>query len=303
MINSEALADRLERQGLLILDGGLGSEIAERGHAVDGELWSARLLLDAPAVIQDVHEAFLEAGADVITSASYQASIDGFVACGIARDEALYLISSSVTIADAARRARRPDALVAASIGPYGAALGDGSEYSGNYDLDQRGLTAWHEPRFAALSASGADLLACETVPSIVEARALAGLLDNDSAARAWVSFSCRDARHVVDGTPIAECAALLDEVDGALAIGVNCTTPAHVLSLTRQVRNKTRKPIVVYPNRGRAWDAEHKRWTGDNEVGDLVELAPLWRDAGARLIGGCCETRPADIARLRAAV
>jgi len=289
----------LKARGLLVLDGGLATELEARGHDLGDSLWSARLLLDDPGAIREVHRAYVDAGADVLVTSSYQASIGGVRGRGL--DDARFeeLLRLSVRLA---REAAGPDTLVAASVGPYGAARADGSEYTGAYDLDEEGLVRWHRRRYEVLAAAGADLLACETIPSLPEARALVRLLDETPAASgAWFSFTCRDAAHLSDGTPIEECAAMLEPHGRVLAVGVNCTAPRFVEPLVRTLRAASTKPIVAYPNSGETWDAGRRRWTGERDPAAFADLAARWRDAGAMLIGGCCRTGPAHVRALRA--
>jgi homocysteine S-methyltransferase len=282
----------------MILDGGLATQLERSGADLGDELWSARLLLDDPALIRSAHAAYYAAGADVATTASYQASIPGFLAKGLDLDEAERLIRLSVELAAQARdEAGR--GLVAASIGPYGAALANGAEYTGDYDLDENGLVAWHRPRWEILAGSEADMLACETIPSIVEARALTRLLAETPSVKVWVSFSCRDAAHICDGTPITEAAALFAGNSQVVAVGVNCTPPRHLPGLISELRGGL--PVVVYPNSGEMWDAEHRRWLGTADPIEYGQAAKEWQKAGASLIGGCCRTTPEHIRQVRA--
>lgn len=306
MATPDPLSTLLDEQGLVVLDGGLASELEARGHDLSDDLWSARLLLDAPEAIGDVHTAYLEAGADCVVSASYQATLEGFHRHGVSATEGRERLRLSVELARHARDAfwrkdpvgrRRP--LVAASVGPYGAARADGSEYTGRYDLDEDGLRGFHTERFALLADAGADLLACETLPSIVEARVLLELLDKTPDARAWFSFTARDATHISDGAPIAEVARELGH-ERIVAVGVNCVPPSIVPGLLNELRGVTDRPLVAYPNSGEGWDAEARRWSGVPDGPDFVNDSPGWRQAGARLIGGCCRVGPADIIELR---
>jgi homocysteine S-methyltransferase len=305
-----ALASHLAAQGLLILDGGLATELERRGHDLgDDGLWSARLLRDAPEAIAEVHHAYLEAGADCIISAGYQATLQGFQARGLTQAEAVGLLRRSVELAieardafwaDPANRVGRLRPLVAAGIGPYGAYLADGSEYSGDYGISAAALADFHRPRWRLLAASGADLLACETVPCAREAQALAALLAETPGCHAWLSFSCRDGRHLRDGTPLASAVAPLAALPRVAALGVNCTAPRHVEDLLGELRRVTDKPLLAYPNSGEAWDAQARRWQGPNRVAEFAAGARRWRQAGAVLIGGCCRTDPAHIRALR---
>ena len=292
-----------------MLDGGLASELERAGFDLGHPLWSARLLATDPGAIARVHRSYLDAGSDCITTASYQATLAGFERDGRSPDEARALLQRSVTLAldardrfwaDARNRAGRARPLVAASVGPYGAFLANGAEYTGDYDRDVAGLREFHCERLELLSASGADLLACETIPSAAEARALSSLLSESAGPPAWISFSCRDGERLRDGTPLAECVRLADRVQRILAIGVNCTAPEHVDSLLRVAAGATAKLLVAYPNSGEEYDATRKRWRGRSSRERWGEFGRAWHAAGARLIGGCCRTGPAEVRLLR---
>jgi len=286
----------------LVLDGGLATRLESYGRDLGGGLWSARLLADEPDLVRRVHRDYFEAGADVATAAGYQASVPGLTARGFTRREAVGLLVRSVELARSERDAFG-SGLVAAGVGPYGAALADGSEYTGDYDLDEDGLYAWHRERWHVLAGAGADLMACETVPSLPEARALARLLDEVPGPRAWISFSCRDGEHLGDGTPLRRAAAELAPLHAAgrlVAVGVNCTAPRHVPSLVRAVA-EAGLPAVAYPNSGESWDAARGRWTGVGDPGGFGAAAVSWCEAGAVLVGGCCRTGPEHVRSVRA--
>jgi len=294
-----------KRRGAAVLDGGLASELEARGLVLDDPLWSARALIEAPETIAAVHRDYLEAGADVVSTATYQASIPGLAARGLSMREAQDVLASGVALARRERDAfwdRRPAGgararpLVAASIGSYGAFLADGSEYRGDYDIDANALAAWHRPRLRLLEASGADLLAVETIPSIVEAAAIVLLLAESDGPPAWVSFQARDDTSLADGAPVESAVALCERSRRVVAVGVNCVAPRLVDPLLARCARATAKPLVAYPNRGGTWDAASKRWIDGDAAIAWDRLAPAWRDAGARLIGGCCRTTPADI-------
>ncbi|HYP43655.1 MAG TPA: homocysteine S-methyltransferase [Propionibacteriaceae bacterium] len=296
------LETALQRDGVLVLDGALATELERRGADLSGGLWSARLLRERPELIAEVHRDYLDAGADVIITSSYQASVAGFVDAGASRDEAAQLIRRSVSLAVDVRddwvrshSNRRP--LVATSVGPYGAVLADGSEYRGHYGLGHDELVAFHRNRLAVLLDAGVEVLACETIPSLTEARAIIEAMADWPQVTAWVSFSARNGEQVSDGTPAAECAAWLDNHEQVVAVGVNCTAVRHIAPLIGQLSSATDKPIVVYPNSGESWDAEQQRWRGSPSGTGFATLATQWRAAGARMIGGCCRTRPQDVA------
>lgn len=289
-----------------ILDGGLATELQNRGEDVSGPLWSAQLLQTAPDAIEQLHYDYFVAGARFAISASYQASYEGCAALGLSADETSVLLRRSVKLAQSARTRYRLDypsdtreRYVAASIGPYGAISHDGAEYRGDYGLSVGELVEFHARRFRVLAESGADLLACETIPLLDEARALALLLKRHSDARAWMSFTSSDGIHTCHGEPLTECARVLDRISGVLAVGVNCVKPEVVGDAIRALRAGTRKAIVVYPNSGEVWDGPTRRWHGACSPRTLADFAPQWVNAGASLVGGCCRTGPREIVAL----
>lgn len=297
-----------------VIDGGVATELSRQGLDLSDHLWSARVLIDEPEAIERVHAEYFLAGADIAISASYQASYEGFAARGMDAESTTAVLRRSVELAQSARRSalrvlreqrEEPgtarELLVAASVGPYGAVLHDGSEYRGDYGLDENALVDFHRDRFTVLADAGADLLACETIPSRLEAAALVRLLGERPDAKAWITFSCRDGRHTSAGDAIADCARWLDGVPQVVAIGVNCVAPELVESLVREIASGTGKPIVAYPNSGESWDAAARCWVGTADR--FTAYVPAWLEAGARWIGGCCRTTPDDIRRVRADV
>jgi len=292
------LADALAA-GPVVLDGGLSTELEARGHDVTSALWSARLLRDDPGAIVAAHAAFAAAGAQVATTASYQATLPGFAAAGIDADEARALLARSVRLA----REGAPDGWVAGSVGPYGAYLADGSEYTGGY-VDQVSvaeLRAFHRPRLQVLADAGVDVLACETLPAAAEVETLlAEVVALDVPV--WISVSAVTGRDGVvrtrRGEPVSDVLGMAHGVDQVVAVGVNCTDPPTVLPAVRAA-GTAGKPVVVYPNSGETWDAAGRRWTGTAGLGDVSG----WLAAGARLVGGCCRVRPDDVRAIADAV
>ena len=298
----DPFARRLEERGVVLLDGAMGTELERRGADVRDPLWSARVLLEEPERIREVHAAYFAAGADVAISASYQATFEGLAARGVERDDAAALMRRSVELARDAAADAGGERLVAASVGPYGAFLGNGAEYTGVYDLDEDGLAAFHAPRLEALASAEPDLLAVETIPSLPEARALVRALQTVPEVPAWISFSCRDGAHLCDGSAFEDAVDVASASGSVVAVGVNCTSPLHVLSLVELAARRTRRPIVCYPNRGSFWDPVRKDWFDPPRQDARPALRPVaWREAGARLIGGCCGTTPGDIEAIAA--
>jgi len=284
--------------GPVVLDGGLATQLEAQGHDLGTELWSARLLNDDPDAIIQAHLAFFAAGAQVATTASYQASLEGFVRAGMDKATAEQMIKRSVRLADQARVRFEDDQdhWIAGSVGPYGAALADGSEYRGDYDISIDELRQWHRPRIELLVEAGVDVLAFETIPCMAEVEALLAEIDG-SRQPCWLSITCSgDLTRA--GEPAAEAFALARDVEEIIAVGINCIDPSDADALVCMARQATGKPVVVYPNSGERWDSVAHSW---NEAATFrPEAVREWISGGARLVGGCCRVGPAEIQAIR---
>ncbi|MER5731970.1 homocysteine S-methyltransferase [Streptomyces sp. NPDC002138] len=279
---STPLAEAL-RHRTVVLDGGLGTRLADQGCDLSGGLWSARVLAEEPGQIEAAHTAYARAGAQVLITAAYQVGYEAFARHGYDRARTTALLRDSVTLADRAARAVEHEVWVAASVGPYGATLADRSEYRGRYGLSVRELAAFHRPRIETLLEAGADVLALETVPDTDEAEALLSLLAG-TGARAWLSYTVAAGRTRA-GQPLSEAFALAAAPE-VIAVGVNCCAAADVLPALEAATSVTPKPLLAYPN---------------DTSGTAGWPLPAWRRAGARLIGGCCGVGPRQIAALAA--
>lgn len=293
---TKAMAD-----GSVVLDGGLATLLEERGHDLSSAMWSARLLLDDPDAITAAHREFYAAGAQVATTASYQASFEGFAALGLDDAVAERAMRRSVACAVAARDSFGDGGQrwVAASVGPYGAMLADGSEYRGNYGRTVAQLRDWHRPRLEILADTDADMLAIETIPCLAEVQALVDLLTG-SGKPAWLSLTAQDGRTRA-GEPIAEAFELAGSIPEIIAVGVNCCPASQVAELIRTGATSSGRPVVAYPNSGEVWDGTARTWSGNPRFETADVLA--WAAAGAALIGGCCRVGPVQIKAMATAL
>ncbi|WP_406372367.1 homocysteine S-methyltransferase [Streptomyces sp. NBC_01550] len=282
-------------ESTVLLDGGLSNQLEAQGCDLSDELWSARLLLDEDRQIEAAHRAYVRAGAQVLITSGYQATFEGFARRGIGRDRAAELFARSVELARRAGGATDREIWVAASVGPYGAMLADGSEYRGRYGLSVRELERFHRPRIEALAAAGPDVLALETVPDVDEAEALLRAVEG-CGLPVWLSYSVAGDRTRA-GQPLETAFALAAGHERVVAVGVNCCDPADAERAVETAAEVTGKPVVVYPNSGERWDSEDRVWTG----GATFDPGRVrgWQAAGARLVGGCCRVGPASIAKL----
>jgi homocysteine S-methyltransferase len=300
MSTAQTQRDSLLR-GLRILDGGMASELEYLGANINGPLWSAHVLEEAPEKIIAVHRAYIAAGAEIIETASYQVSRLGYSEVGLLPERADDAILHSVSLARSAA-AEFPDrrVLVAASLGPYGAMLHNGAEYHGNYECTFDDLVAFHRARIDVLvnakRQERPDLLAFETLPSLVEAEAIRQALEPYPELAVWFAFTCRDHGRVAHGEPLRYCAAAAKLCPQTVAIGVNCTHPTLIPALMSELGSGSDKPIVIYPNSGEGWDAATRSWTGEADPSAYGAMAAEWFSLGAQMIGGCCRTRPAHI-------
>ncbi|XP_043715632.1 homocysteine S-methyltransferase 1 [Telopea speciosissima] len=307
------LEDLIKRAGgCAVIDGGFATQLEKHGAAINDPLWSALCLIKNPELVQRVHFEYLEAGADILLTSSYQATIPGFLSRGLSIEEAEMLLRKSVILTLEARdefwavAQNIPDrsynrALVAASLGSYGAYLADGSEYSGNYgpEISLDKLKDFHRRRLQVLVEAGPDLLAFETIPNKLEAQACVELLDEEKVQiPSWICFSSVDGEHAPSGESFKECLDMINSSDKVNAVGINCAPPQFMEGLICKFKKFTEKPIVVYPNSGEVWDGRAKRWLPSKCFDDdkFKLFATRWRDSGAKLIGGCCRTTPSTI-------
>ena len=297
----------LEDFNLVILDGALATELEKYGCDLNDPLWSARVLLENPELIYQVHLDYFRAGADCAITSSYQATIEGLKSRGLNEEEAVGIIKKTVLLARKARddfweqegQLNRPRPFIAASVGPYGAYLADGSEYRGDYHVSDEALSTFHRPRMEALIHAGADILAFETIPSFQEARVLGSLLDEFPDTYAWLSFTIQNEEQISDGTALETCSRYFDENNRIAAIGINCASSSFVKRAIEELTGQTDKPIIVYPNSGEVYESKSKTWQGSELCDGIVDGSKEWFQAGARLIGGCCRTSPEQIKRL----
>ena len=273
---------------IVVVDGGLSTQLESMGCDINGPLWTARALQENTAAVEAAHRAFITAGADVVITGSYQVSRQGFIEAGHTAAEADRALSLSVEIAR--RAAEGTDTIVAASVGPYGAISHDGREYRGNYGLTERELADFHRERIEFLIAAAPDILAIETIPDVREAEAIAVALEDFGGFPAWITFAAMDEGHVCAGQTIEEAVAAAESIPGVERVGINCTAPAHVNGLIDRITAATSLPIIVYPNAGGTWDSLSGHWLGVTHE-DIVRCAREWRDHGATWIGGCCGT------------
>ncbi len=279
----------------VLIDGGLATTLELLGHDISGDLWSAQMLIDQPAAIVDAHRAFFAAGAEVATTATYQATFDGFAAHGIERADTVELMRRGVSLArEAATEVSGRPTWVAASLGPYGAMLADGSEYHGRYGLSVGELRDFHRPRLEILASAGADVLAFETLPNAYEVEAVLTEIDG-TGIDSWVSVSIEGSR-TRSGEPLVDIATMVNDVDEVFAFGVNCSTPSDATEAVATAA-LSGKPVVIYPNSGEGWDAANRAWVSAESA--AVFPVGRWTAEGARLVGGCCRVTPSDISAM----
>lgn len=299
-----SLTEQLNR-GPVVSDGAMATELEKRGVATNSALWSATAMLDHPDAIQTVHQSYLDAGAKIMTTNTYQANVPAFEQAGIAAAQARQLIQQAVTIAHTARDASHvTDAVIAGSIGPYGAYLADGSEYTGAYQLTPSAYQDFHRERLALIMAAGVDVLALETMPRLDEVQALVQLITTTWTQQPyWVSFSIKDPQTLCDGTSLAAAAKWVAAQPNVVAVGVNCTTLENIAPALTTLKAAVAVPLIVYPNSGDQYDPVTKTWQETHLSHQFASFVPQWLAAGARIIGGCCRTTPKDIATVARAL
>lgn len=302
---SNPVEEILKQQSVMILDGALATELEAYGCDLDDPLWSAKVLIEQPEAIVQVHKDYFRAGADCAITASYQATVAGFAQRGLSEEESIALIKKTLAIEardevwEESPSSRRTKPLVAASVGPYGAYLADGSEYTGHYGISDEQLAAFHRPRMQALIEAGTDLLAMETIPSFQEAKVLSSLIKEFPETYAWLSFTLKNGKGISDGTHLGVCAEQFSEEEQIAAIGVNCSPMDPAAEAVQVLKQSTQKPLLMYPNSGEVYDAKTNTWHGDDSSSCFDSQSEWWIERGATIIGGCCRTNPEHIRKL----
>lgn len=302
---SNPFAHWLDAGDPVLLDGGLGTELERRGHTQLGKLWSAALVRTNPAAIREIHREYMDAGAKIITTATYQAALPTLRSIGLHRAEAEDFLRDAVALATRERdrfvhrHAGHYRPLVAASVGPYGASLANGAEYTGDYDVSDRQLVSFHVERLRILAETEADVIACETIPSLREARVLLQLLQALPHRWAWMSLICRDATHLADGSSLCEVLKLTQDVPNLCAVGINCIAPRYGERSIEILQRNATAPVLVYPNASNDWSPSARRAPEAADPESFAQEARKWLRAGAQIIGGCCRTTPAHIRAL----
>lgn len=296
----------LEQKKHMIIDGALASELQRRGCDLNDSLWSAKVLIEQPELIQQVHYDYFKAGADCAITASYQATPMGFAQKGIELEESIKLIKTSVKLAQQAKMQYLNDIkqdkalLIAGSVGPYGAYLANGSEYTGDYQLSESEFIAFHKDRVTALIDAGVDILACETMPSFLEIKALVKLIQQFPMVNCWFSLTLKDQQHISDGTPLTEVIEYLNSIEQIVSVGINCIALEKVTPALEVLSKLTSKPLIVYPNSGEEYDPTTKQWHKNHHHNcTFANQLDTWIKLGAKLIGGCCQTTPEDIVEI----
>lgn len=306
MKDNNPIKPLLEQKKHMIIDGALASELQRRGCDLNDSLWSAKVLIEQPELIQQVHYDYFKAGADCAITASYQATPMGFAQKGIELEESIKLIKTSVKLAQQAKMQYLNDIkedkalLIAGSVGPYGAYLANGSEYTGDYQLSESEFIAFHKDRVTALIDAGVDILACETMPSFLEIKALAKLIQQFPMVNCWFSLTLKDQQHISDGTPLTEVIEYLNSIEQIVSVGINCIALEKVTPALEVLSKLTRKPLIVYPNSGEEYDPTTKQWHKNHHHNcTFANQLKIWIKLGAKLIGGCCQTTPEDIVEI----
>ncbi|KAK9510452.1 hypothetical protein O3M35_005239 [Rhynocoris fuscipes] len=292
-----------------LIDAGFSTQLARHTtKQIDGHpLWTSQFLFADKEICTIVHREFIRAGSKIIRTNSYQASVPSFMEhMNISQQDAIKAIKESVAFAKKAiteeeeSSGKKQNVQVAGSVGPYGACLHDGSEYTGSYceNITKEELIEWHRPRIKALLDGGVDLLAFETIPCSIEAFALLHLLKEFPKTKAWLSFSIKNESQISNGEEFAEVASACWELGSKqlLAIGANCVNPLYVTPLfTALIKKNASIPFIAYPNSGEVYDGELKQWVGkaNKRVTAFVEE---WLNLGISYLGGCCRTTPADL-------
>lgn len=288
----------------LLIDGAMSTALEQLGADTNNSLWTASVLANQPALVKKVHQEYFKAGARLAITDTYQANVPAFIKNGYSKQEAHSLIQRAVALAKEARDEYQQETgiynYVAGALGPYGAYLANGSEYTGDYHLSAIEYQQFHRPRLTDILTVGVDVIAIETQPRLDEVLAELDLVKELAPdTLCYVSFSLKDSTRLPDGTPLAVAARTVAKYPNVFAVGVNCIPLEEVTAAIETVHQVTDKPVIAYPNSSATYDPTTKTWSYPHGRRSLVDYLPQWLAAGLTIIGGCCTTTPQDIAAL----
>lgn len=288
----------------LLIDGAMSTALEQLGADTNNSLWTASVLANQPALVKKVHQEYFKAGARLAITDTYQANVPAFIRNGYSKQETHSLIQRAVALAKEARDEYQQETgiynYVAGALGPYGAYLANGSEYTGDYHLSTIEYQQFHRPRLTDILTVGVDVIAIETQPRLDEVLAELDLVKELAPdTLCYVSFSLKDSTRLPDGTPLAVAARTVAKYPNVFAVGVNCIPLEEVTATIETIHQATDKPVIAYPNSSATYDPTTKTWSYPHGRRSLVDYLPQWLAAGLTIIGGCCTTTPQDIAAL----
>ncbi|CAI2635763.1 MULTISPECIES: homocysteine S-methyltransferase [Apilactobacillus] len=283
----------INQQDHILIDSSMSTGLEERGLKLNSNLWTAAALESHEDLIVDVHKKYFDAGSSMTTTNTYQASVPGLVKAGYSENQAIALIKKAVELADRGRNEStnpNPKWLLG-GVGPYGAFLANGSEYTGDYSLTDEEYIAFHEGRIKAMVEAGIDVLILETLPNINELKAITEYTKQFDIP-VIVAASLRDKSHLADGSSLIEVASFLESQEHVIAYGLNCTKPQLVTPALKVLKQShpTHKPFIAFPNSGATYNPEIKEWNHDDlSFEEFDELIAQWFNLDLKFVGGCC--------------
>jgi len=275
-----------ERTGLWLLDGPLGTRLQELGFAVNRPGWSGRALVEAPELVLQIHQQYVQAGADLLTAntfRTYPANLAEWGAGNRARE-------LTIRAVELAKQAAGTKAWVLGSQAPVGDC------YAPEQVPSRQTLERQHQQMAEHLAEAGVDAVLLETHVNLQEVL-LAGRAVRQSGLPLFVSVTSFDGRTLLDGSPLESFAEQVQSLE-PLAVGVNCVPVERVPSCLAQLRKQYAGALQVYANAGDISPEGEWRQTLGGNVNEHADRAAQWVGQGVRLLGGCCGTRPALIAK-----
>lgn len=317
----------------LVLDGALGTQL-ESIIPNDSEiqpkndpLWSTKVLMTQPKLIERIHYQYLQSGSDIIMTSTYQASCAGLIKYANSyTDEVAHVWERSVDMANNAIRRhklenntkpiRNRDPIICGSVGPYGAFLANGAEYTGEYGMISNEELEKHHFKLLQFLILHPDvkLIAIETIPNFREFKVLVNLLTkllslHGPNQKFYLSINVRNESEMCDGTPVEKVMNYLNfkmKTMGILqrnifAIGYNCVDYHLVTSLIDNLTmfNEFHIPMIVYPNLGYVYSTKHEEYIAYQDTNELELMILDWLKRGVKIIGGCCGSGPQEIEKI----
>ena len=282
-----------------LLDGSMSFPMEQLGYNLKNKLWTGKALINNPDLIKDIHKGYIDAGADFISTSTYQISFDRLKNMGYQSEEIKKIFQKSVDIVkDAIEESKlKKEIKIVGSFGPYASYDPEASEYIGEYDSTDIEIKKFHLNNIRIIEETDLDIILYETIPCLREIKILSEALSH-STKEIWISITCNEEMEFRDGSSFKDACEIISKIEKITTMGINCFSPLLVKKAIDLLKKYSNKKILIYPNSGEIYNPKERFWTGNNEFNN--SMIKNWLSLYPDIIGGCCRIGYDDIKKMR---